>query len=328
MYRTLLVQILKRIPRHQQIFARLHEDWIPPKGLSWPTPKLEELLNIAVQNLDGRPVAFYVDALDECDKHEIRQMIQVFANLIEKASSYQQTVRVCFGSRPYPGYKTRSAIYLDLSHTEEQQQDICAYVDAHLHIGSNSVARKTRKRLLSVAQGVFLWVKLVVDRLNDEYSAGRPDLYGRWLRRSFGELQLLYKDMLQRGHTDENEDVDESKRQAAIVCSLVYGMDDFTPRQLVYMIDEALNKDHENKRRRWRSMDEATMRRYISNVSYGLLECAEDDRSGDTHVQFIHETARSFMFSGDVLLRLLDLGSLPEVASYHSKVMWSVCDRT
>lgn len=327
MYRTLLVQILKRIPRLQEIFAHLQEDWMPSKGLPWPVPKLEELLNTAVENLGGRPIAFYVDALDECDKHEIRQMIQVFANIIKKAASSQQTVRVCFASRPYTDYTTRGAIYLDLSIVQEHKRDIAAYVDSYLQIGDDSTARKARRRLLHMAQGVFLWVKLVVEKLNDEHGAGRPDLYTRWLRGAHGELRLLYKDMLERGMSDGDKEIDERKKLAAIACFQValFRADNISPRALVYAIEQVLEGDDKTRAPRWKSMDEDTIRRYISSASQGLIECTH--AGFHESIQFIHESAQDFMLSKHGLERLLEPETMADIDLRCHEVLRTVCDR-
>ncbi|KAL2208063.1 hypothetical protein CC79DRAFT_808206 [Sarocladium strictum] len=330
MYRNLLIQILKRVPRLEETFGQLQQDWMPTKGSSWPIPKLEELLNTAVANLDGRPVVFYVDALDECSKDEIRQMIQVFADLVKNSAHSQQTVRVCFASRPYPVHKTRGAVYLDLSRVEEHNQDIAAYVDARLHIGSSSAARKVRRRLLGMAQGVFLWVKMVVERLNDEYSAGRPDRYARWLSGAHGELRLLYKDILDRGMSDADKEAERRNKQATIVCFLVFSFsyDGLTPRQLVCAIEEALSRENEEGSQTWQLMDKGTIKRYVTNTSHGLLECVDDDEPFRVdQVQFIHESAHIFMLSEDGLARLLELETLDEVELHAHEMLRTICDR-
>lgn len=65
-------------------------------------PLLQELFESAVDLLARRQKRLYcyVDALDECPEHQIRDMVRYFEDLMDEDKSH--TIRVCFSSRHYP----------------------------------------------------------------------------------------------------------------------------------------------------------------------------------------------------------------------------------
>ncbi|KAL2203362.1 hypothetical protein CC79DRAFT_1401596 [Sarocladium strictum] len=220
MYRTLLIQLLKALDGMPEVLSQLPRHYIPPPESRWPLPSLITFLKAAVRGLRGRPIVFFVDALDECKGEEVLDMVHVFESLIKEAASCQQVLRVCFASRPYPHIQATSVIYLELSERDEHWADIEEYVDGRLSIGKGAKAHYFRQQILDKSGGVFLWVVLVVGKLNYEYSRARQDRYSRWLKGSHGGLNDLYREMLDREDEGEAEDDDGQggEEAARVVC--------------------------------------------------------------------------------------------------------------
>ncbi|KAK1245970.1 hypothetical protein MKX07_005039 [Trichoderma sp. CBMAI-0711] len=87
MYRSLLSQLLERIPSLLDTLevpgsiARSGEDH------HWNTEILTDLLEQAIQNLEGFNVLCFIDALDECEEDHVRDMIRFFETVGESITA-------------------------------------------------------------------------------------------------------------------------------------------------------------------------------------------------------------------------------------------------
>ena len=77
MYRSLLVQLLEKVMRLQNVL-----DEQRPRD-NWPVEVLSGLFREAVMTLGDACLTCYIDALDECSEAEIRDMIEFFEELTE-----------------------------------------------------------------------------------------------------------------------------------------------------------------------------------------------------------------------------------------------------
>ena len=83
-YRSLLLQLLERLPALRCLF-----DSFGISGLSistnyqWSVESLKMLLERAVKLLTESSVVCFIDALDECEEQQIREMIQFFEHIGE-----------------------------------------------------------------------------------------------------------------------------------------------------------------------------------------------------------------------------------------------------
>lgn len=141
-YRSLLLQLLERLPALQSVFDSL--------GLStssastdhrWSTESLKMLLEHAIQSLGESQVVCFIDALDECEETQIRDMISFFERVGELAASSGIRFQVCFSSRHYPHITIRKGLDLVLEGQEGHTQDITNYLETELKIGKSNVAQ-------------------------------------------------------------------------------------------------------------------------------------------------------------------------------------------
>ncbi|KAK4222206.1 hypothetical protein QBC38DRAFT_549429 [Podospora fimiseda] len=164
MYRSLLLQLLEKLPHLYSIFdSERFGAWkADEESHEWPIASLEELFEDAILALGSSPVTCFIDALDECDETEIRHMVRQFQHIGEQATVKGIHFRIFLSSRYYPQITINKCLCLELDGQDCHEQDIDAYINSELQAGSG----KTKLELREKSAGVFMWVVLVVDILN------------------------------------------------------------------------------------------------------------------------------------------------------------------
>lgn len=149
MYRSLLVQLLEKVPRLQNVLdeQRQRDNWL--------VEVLSGLFREAVMTLGDERLTCYIDALDECGEAEIRDMIEFFEELTESAIEESVNFRVCFSSRHYPRISINTCLELILEGQEGHEGDIAAYIQKKLRVlarSKSAMAVEIQER----ASGIFL----------------------------------------------------------------------------------------------------------------------------------------------------------------------------
>jgi hypothetical protein len=284
MYRSLLLQLLERLPELQCVFDSLgFATWNSSGHHQWSVELLKDLFEQAIQILGQSSVVCFIDALDECDECQIRDMVTFFQHLGELTVSAGIRFQVCFSSRHYPHVTIRKGLSLVLEGQEGHIHDITSYIDSELKIGRGRLAEQIRVELQQKASGVFMWVVLVVDILNKEHDGGRIHALRKRLRDIPSDLHELFRDILTRDYHNRNE---------LLLCIqwLLFARQPLKPDELYLAI---LSVDPQDLPR-WDS-DEIgidTIKKFILNSSKGL---AEITKSKTPSVQFIHESVRDFL---------------------------------
>jgi ankyrin repeat protein len=285
MYRSLLLQLLERVPELQRVFDSLGSTIITNNGShQWSVETLKELFQQAILQLGKRALTCFIDALDECEERQIRDMASFFEQLGELAISAGIRFQVCFSSRHYPHITISKGLHLVLEGQEGHNQDITNYLDSELKIGHGRLAEEIRGELQSKASGVFMWVVLVVEILNKENDGGRVHVLRQRLRDIPNDLHELFREILMR---------DCHNRDELLLCIqwILFAKHPLKPEELYFAIlsgvaPEALRSGN---------ADEITMdviKKFILNSSKGL---AEVTKSKTPTVQFIHESVRDFL---------------------------------
>jgi ankyrin repeat protein len=290
-YRSLLLQLLERLPALQSVFSSL--------GLStsssgtdyqWNVESLKMLVEQAIRALGESSVVCFVDALDECEEEQIRDMIQFFEHIGELAMLNGIRFQVCLSSRHYPYITIRRGLDLVLEGQEGHSQDITNYVESELKIGQSKVAQQIRSELQVKASGVFMWVALVVGILNKEHDRGRTHALRRRLQETPGDLHELFRDILTR---------DSRNKDDLVLCIqwVLFAKQPLSPEQLYFAILSGVEPETVAG---W-DCNEITVdviERFILDSSKGLVEITT---SKLPKVQFIHESVRDFLLKEDGL---------------------------
>jgi len=290
MFRSLILQLLDRVPRHQCGSLNLS-----PSLSTYQSniEALKELFEHVVQLHAGlEPLVCFVDALDECEEEEVRDMVRFFQYLGELCVSEGIRFYVCFSSRHYPHIKLNRGLNLVLEGQEGHAEDIATYIQAELHVEETSNANELRTQLREKASGVFMWVVLVVDILNRESDNGNVHRLREKLKTIPGRLHDLFRDILTR---------DENNKDRLLLCIqwVLFAKKPLRPEELYFAILAGAEPD---VLRTWFDEGiEATddvVRRFILSSSKGLVEVT---KSKVPTGQYIHESIRDFLLKEDGL---------------------------
>ena len=114
LYRSLLVQLLEAFPNDPLWGIPSLTHWHLDEKVKANREMLKQLLVQVMQRLDQHNVIVIIDALDECDEDEVRDMIALFEELGEDAVSNGRTFRVLFSSRHYPHITVQRSVQITL----------------------------------------------------------------------------------------------------------------------------------------------------------------------------------------------------------------------
>jgi ankyrin repeat protein len=290
MYRSLLLQLLERIPSLQSTFDSLELATRDTGCPQWTVESLKALFELAVQNLGQTPVLCLIDALDECDEGQIRDMLSFFERVCDVAISSRLEFRVCFSSRHYPHITIRHGLHLVLEGQEGHTQDIANYLETELRIGHSKLAEEIREDLQKKASGIFIWVVLVVEILNKEFDSGRPQALRRRIQEIPPDLHELFHDILTRDGQGKDE---------LLLCIqwILFARRPLTPTELYFAI---LSAGEPDDLKSWDRdlITSQIMEKFILSSSKGL---AEITKSTIPTVQFIHESVIDYLLKGNGL---------------------------
>jgi ankyrin repeat protein len=293
MYRSLLVQLLEKVPELQNLFYFLGLT-APNNGdfHRWNIEMVKDIFGRAIKNLGNRCLTCFIDALDECEEDEVREMVAFFENLGLLTVSSRIRFHVCFSSRHYPYITIKKGVQLILEGQEGHQQDIANYLHNELKAGRSKLVEQIKAEILERASGIFLWVVLVVQILNKEYDRGRLHALRKRLDEIPDKLDELFKDILMR---------DGQNMEEVILCLqwILYAKRPLKCEELYFAILAGVDPEAVTA---WNpeEITQQDMERFILSSSKGL---AEVTKSKDQTVQFIHESVRDFL-QGNGLNRL------------------------
>lgn len=280
LYRSLLWQLLDKMPDLQRVL-----DGLRP-GHQWTDERLKSLIEDAMKEAGDTPIFCLIDALDECDQDQIRDMVGFLEALVDVQSS----LRVCFASRHYPHITVQTSHEIILEERDGHEKDIATYLSSALHITPKALAEQIRSEMQEKAHGVFMWVVLVVDILNKEFDSGRKYRLRERLKELPGDLHLLFRDILTR---------DTNNQANLLLCIqwVLFAKEPLTPRQLHLAILSGTEPDFLPHCHSEPILEE-DVQRYILDNSKGL---AQSTKSKVPTVQFIHESVRDFLLKGNGL---------------------------
>jgi NACHT domain len=148
MCRSLLFQLLQKAVDLQDVLDNVpptsQQESQPPQ---WEIEQLCELLIAALVRLKDRRLQCFVDALDECDENQVREMINVFEVLGERAAEKGTQIYMMFASRPYPTIDAPYGQRLALENEGGHAGDVAKYVRSHLRAGTGKSVEEARSEI-------------------------------------------------------------------------------------------------------------------------------------------------------------------------------------
>ncbi|KAJ4369186.1 hypothetical protein N0V83_006271 [Neocucurbitaria cava] len=291
LYRSLLLQLLERVPALQSVFDSLGTSaYSIGANFQWQAEALKTMLRQAILKLGELSVVSFIDALDECAEDQVRDMISFFEHISELTTASNTRFQICFSSRHYPHITIRKGIDLVLEGQEGHGQDITTYLESELMIGQSATAQQIRAELRRKAAGIFIWVVLVVGMLNKEYDSGRLFALRRTLQDIPSDLHELFRNILTRDSYNQKE---------LILCIqwVLFALHPLTPEQLYFAILSGVEPGLQSH---WdpAEVPKDAIERFILNSSKGL---AEVTTFPVPRVQFIHESVKDFLLKKNYL---------------------------
>ncbi|KAF2151440.1 ankyrin [Myriangium duriaei CBS 260.36] len=285
-YRSLLLQLFDCLPQLQSSFnsigvsrSNIGADY------TWSVELLETLFEQAVSSLQKTSVVCFVDALDECEEEQVREMIRFFKRIGDLTFSQGIRFRICLSSRPYPNITIQRGLELMLEGQEGHMQDIVTYIEAELNIGEREITPQIRAELEQKANGVFMWVVLVIGILNTESDHGNIHELRKKLQQIPGDLHELFQNLLTR---------DSHGKDRLVLCIqwVLFARKPLSPAQLYLALRSGVSP-HGNLLRTFEGVTTEDIHRFIINSSKGFVEVT----ATGAQVQFIHESVKDFLLN-------------------------------
>ena len=253
---------------------------------TWSVHDLQEaLIAITGQNEVPLNVLFFVDALDEYEGN-YRDLIRVIQDSFISRGPSMVNVKFCLASRPYPAFTNAFGSCPGLLVHEHTRDDVQWY--ARQQIASSIQYRDIDQDLSEMhqlavettqrANGVFIWVRIVVEELIERYVDGCTASQLRDILSAMPEeLEDLYRRTLSKVKP-------EYELESYVMTQIVlHAKNPQTLKSLLEATDIALQ-------RRIEPMSRATMERRLGSRCGGLLEAT---RTTD-EIQFLHQTVKTF----------------------------------
>ncbi|OCT55076.1 Pfs, NB-ARC and Ankyrin domain protein [Cladophialophora carrionii] len=292
MYRTLVHQILQARPQSRGLFSQMFamkdregsvDDWTPTE--------LQGFLTDVVESLGDRTLDVFIDALDEGDENDVRQLVAFLEELSHRAVACSTSLRICLSSRHYPHISIRKGLHLVMERQDGQRDDIDRYVRLRLNGDESHGTNRLREQVCQKSSRVFLWVVLVIPMLNELYDRGLVAAMEARLKELPDTLDALFAEILARNA----EGIDSS---VLLLQWVLFSMRPLSPVELYHGIQSGLASSPIEGAT---SMTKETMDRYLLNCSRGLIEVT---RTEPPVVQFVHEAVRDFLIGANGLKKV------------------------
>ncbi|EPS44771.1 hypothetical protein H072_1200 [Dactylellina haptotyla CBS 200.50] len=314
MLRSLLYQILDHDPQCYREFVPRFLDNKRKHGESWEwhPDELKDALREIVR-YQSAPIILLVDALDECEEPEVRSVVRFLEGLSLDATTSGRMFNICLSSRHYPTITMRKVLELVVEAQTEHSQDITSYVLEELATSNPDIVTE----LLQKAQGVFMWVVLVTQMLNQAYEEGMLTAMRQKLYEIPNDLDEVFRTLLEKDNP--------YKRQTILMLQWVlFSLVPLTLAELYHAVRAGTEIEKLGSRNHSEETDQM-ISRFITTISRGLVEVYKGDVldfMGHERicVQFIHETVKDFLTRNNRLRKLDSTLELDAIGASHERL--------
>ncbi|KAI8954517.1 hypothetical protein F4801DRAFT_575590 [Xylaria longipes] len=171
-FRSILHQLLCHVPNTLSELVTTFEDRRNNRGEAnknwqWHSRELLDFFKSSLPTILGnRSVWLFVDALDECGKDNAVGLVRNFKALLQESPPTNSQFLICFTCRHYPILDLDCGFEICLE--QENREDISTYVRNQLSAYTTPTIPVTIPETITRrASGVFLWTRLVVERIID-----------------------------------------------------------------------------------------------------------------------------------------------------------------
>ncbi|RFN46273.1 ankyrin repeat-containing protein [Fusarium flagelliforme] len=323
LYRSLLHQLLSQVPMAVGGLVSDFETWTNTKKkedqeYDWKLPELQKWLERSLHNtLMKSPVWVFVDALDECGKENARQMIDYFSYLQQELGPTSSELHICFTCRHYP--KLSEDINFQVCLEDENRDDISAWVKSKLPSDDLELISDL---IIDQAAGVFMWARLVVERIRDLHINKYPESKMKeTLAVIPKDLDALYLDLVR--DIIESTDVQRKSDSLKLISWICFALRPISIHELSWVM--AINDDCP-----YNSLAEFVdsgdvpnshkMETRVLDLTSGLIEVTDA-----LFFQFIHQSVSDFFLEKGLEKLNPGTSSLDEVAGTVNWQLFKTC---
>ncbi|KAF3214418.1 hypothetical protein TWF679_004792 [Orbilia oligospora] len=297
MLRSLLYQLCDNDSGAYRAFLPRFRDKEKKHGHSWEWRE-DELETILLEFIASstKPVVLLVDALDECDESEVRMAVNFLETLSSVSVTAKRTLNVCLSSRHYPTISMAKKLDLTIEGIAGHNKDISIYVEAKLRIDDDDI----KYELCNKAEGLFMWVILVVGFLNRAYDDGDIDAVWIRLRELPPDLDAVFSTLLEI-------DNPEKHRTVSMLEFMLFCKGSLAPIELYYAVKAGTKPESLRRHGTLAGLTDKIIKNFIINHSRGLIEVCKTryhSSDNDSRVQFIHKTVEDFLLRNNRLQTL------------------------
>ncbi|KAK3301128.1 uncharacterized protein B0H64DRAFT_438234 [Chaetomium fimeti] len=295
--RSLLHQILGQAPDALQDLVGVFEskcknNGSPGADWRWHEGELRPFLQASLPKvLRTRPIWLFIDALDECGKDNAVRLVGAFNALLESLATQSEDLQqfhICFSCRHYPILDADESRF-EICTEHENEKDISAFVDDKLAAFRTGASSNIPDLITARASGVFMWARLVVERILDlERDGAGPLRMEKAISATPPDLDALYRQLVR--------DMDaRSKKLIQWVCFATRPLSlDELRWAMVIEADCPYTSLQACQSAEDYVADGARMKRQAQTLSRGLVEVTHTQV-----VQFIHQSVKDFFFEKD-----------------------------
>lgn len=300
----LLVAHVEWQPIFQQNFAlKLTDETVE----EWTEAELMNFLIELFSDSFAPATNIFIDALDEGHDNQVQDMVLFLENLALCAAWHGVILRICFSSRHYPYIEITKGLSITLEDQTAHSQDIRTYVVRSLRVKNDFDTNEIQRLLLDRAQGVFLWVVLVLPMMQRLYNQGRNS------STMVAKLEIVPQSLHDLFDAVLSRDSDDFDECVALLWWVLYAYKLLTPGEMYDAIQHTVGLSSTTGNEFQKPPN--SLERYILHCSRGLVELAsansetssgfsededlsksyEEGESSPKYIQFIHQTVKDFL---------------------------------
>jgi hypothetical protein len=165
--------------------------------------ELSAFVSSVIKRWRWKPLLLLVDALDECNEAGMQQVVDFLESLSSNATSCGTTLRICLSRHHHPPLRIQGCLELTVENNEDHREDIAIYVQAKLAKRDGEIEAEIERK----ADGIFMWVVLIISLLNKTYLKGKANAMWEALRLVPKELEEMFRVLLSKDDEEMAETV-------------------------------------------------------------------------------------------------------------------------
>ena len=294
----------------------------------WAQKVLQEALqHIVMKSPINARVVLFIDGFDECDGNHASQL-DFLKDLVESSKGTKLSIKMCIASRAEVDIRLRLSTYPSLAIHHFTESDITSYVTKRLKKAWDLMAsqpdgttatfdQQLIDAVVRKAEGVFLWVNLVVTQLvmAIEAEAEASDLH-RLVARLPEGLKQLYKSIVAKIPKDRLQDAINLLQLTASTnhtdfipedgADTLWKMCNAMKEPLTAISEKAyFEEGFRGDEAPGQEEQCAAMKRRIQSSCRGLVHCDDILNLCEAKVTFLHRTCVEYVLDTEVFSQMV-----------------------